>query len=445
MNFNTNKFFLAALGAGLVLHSASADRYVCRVDDLRIMKTLGDAGANEEWNVAYGELRFGPGTKHKGRQHFEGDYNGDGRQDWSLKNYYGDLCAPPDNRENNDDGFYGCNFYFDGSRSGANWCHDVGSSSRMEYLIDFRVGDYDGVFGIGLDNGPRITTHQSEVPSGQTWEKYFTRTGPEGRKARMYTRCWRESGSCADVGYYYDGTFGYEEHDDHVNDIRVEAVSRFHEGPSNCDGYKIKTRSGSHVGNFIGEVAKGVVSDLTFGITELFSNLAGGDDSCIKTDDLDTDFEKGEVTIMNIGDPQAASVSGVETHFERGIGAVFFTEPNGGTGTQFGHFLALCTGELWNEKYLPDYERRPKATAPFNALTDSWKNRLDGQIAIVRFESTRRWHDSICGRIAEEYDIDPKDFFEAKCFGGGSIAAHSCEVSTISLRDLPAEGSTKYI
>lgn len=190
-----------ALGSSFLCKETVADRFVCRVDRLRVMRTKGDPGGTEEWRINKANIYFGQGTRSKKPTMQDASF--------SLKNYNGGDCDPRDNKSDNDDGFYGCHFLYDGSRSGANWCVDT-DEDEFAFGMDFRVGDHDA----GFDNGPRfnigrnaIKNSMSDMPTnnGAEWETYFTREGPDGRKARIYAKCWRETGNCDEIGYVFDG------------------------------------------------------------------------------------------------------------------------------------------------------------------------------------------------------------------------------------------------
>ena len=88
------------------------DRFVCRVDRLKIIRTMGDEGSREEWKVNKGSIYHGDGTKSK--------FHAVQHADFDLQNFNGDACSPPDNKYESGNEFYGCNFLVDGSRSKAN-------------------------------------------------------------------------------------------------------------------------------------------------------------------------------------------------------------------------------------------------------------------------------------------------------------------------------------
>jgi hypothetical protein len=182
----------------------AADRFICNIDRLLIMRTLPDGffgeffGDNQEdWGVHSAFLKLGPGTRHTGIQRFA--------DHWTLQAVNGGACEPPDDTQH-EDGFYTCLFKYGNSRNGAEWCHDVGSSNVMYYELSIRAGNMDSVFGItSYDNGPTWSEVNWDLPQDET---SYTAEGPEGRKGRIYVDCVEESGSCQDIGYMYEGSLG---------------------------------------------------------------------------------------------------------------------------------------------------------------------------------------------------------------------------------------------
>ncbi|CAB9499615.1 expressed unknown protein [Seminavis robusta] len=202
----TTSLFSAALASVLGLtwvKLAQADRFICRVDSVRVLETKGNPGSEEEWDVRRGAVYFGSNTRSKelGMMY----------KDFSIKNLNNKACEPPDNKKK-EDGFYTCPVYAGNSRAGANWCVDD-AKSFFKFGFKFQIGDYDA----GFDNGPSwdvgrqaIRVNKADLPTkrGGEWSKYYTRTGPEGRKGRIFAKCWREAGSCKAIGYKHHGNGG---------------------------------------------------------------------------------------------------------------------------------------------------------------------------------------------------------------------------------------------
>ena len=154
---------------------------MCRLDRLQV--SGNDGGGSDVFDVELGMLQVGQGTQNKGTMLLDSG--------WTLENDDGSPCSPKQA------GTDGCSFYLNDSRDGA-WCHDVGTGP-MRYDLLFNITSSAGEIG--------FVASESEVPMGEMWESMLLgleSSVVNGTEARIYTKCWKEEGTCANTGFDYD-------------------------------------------------------------------------------------------------------------------------------------------------------------------------------------------------------------------------------------------------
>ena len=165
-------------------------------------------GSVSEWRVAAGSsISLVPnGIPIKVRTAHPDDSNygqGTYSNHRDVKNLNVVHCNPPDNTASSSTyGFYQCEFYWNGSKDGANFCVEKddsafakGSTFGLTYAI--QVGDVDAsgfkdsptwLFDYTVPSSDSAFTVESNT--GQTtYSRYFTCEGAEGRKGRIFLTC----------------------------------------------------------------------------------------------------------------------------------------------------------------------------------------------------------------------------------------------------------------
>jgi len=181
-----------------------ADYFLVTLQRFAIQNTLGDSGGTEEWKIKFGTLSPGEGTYHNGILGQTGDYSTSQNGKWAFDA----ACNPPVSSSNLN---YHCYPRVNGNL--AQFCVDS-TEFYFNYKLNFQIGDYDGEI---FDNGPTWIYEKNETVSsltGSAFERYFTRTCPEGRQARMFMIHYRYPGSCASAGYTKKGAKGFDHYGD---------------------------------------------------------------------------------------------------------------------------------------------------------------------------------------------------------------------------------------
>jgi len=162
---------------------------------LKILKS-NDDGSNgdgvEEWNVVH------DGTNPQITMNVDfyppAQWNGCNFEVSEILYEPGSGCKPPANTED-PDGFYECKIWGN-NNLGLPFAYVSPSvyESGLKYTFNIKMGDYDanGVF----DNGPTFDftytepDHRSinDLRENGPITRYFTREGPEGRKARIFVK-----------------------------------------------------------------------------------------------------------------------------------------------------------------------------------------------------------------------------------------------------------------
>jgi len=183
---------MACLSAALIALVSSAAYSSVKVNfrKIRIFKTNGDGGSEEEWEV-HGGLDLTIKTDFYHPENAAAWYDCESRASSFLSKLDGSNgCYPPDNTENSNDGFYWClfNVLLDNV-----YVSDDDFDNGFKFHVQFQVGDWDAIWTpIGdipdFDNGPTfdIDWTETKTTADLPYTRYFTRTGPEGRKARFY-------------------------------------------------------------------------------------------------------------------------------------------------------------------------------------------------------------------------------------------------------------------
>jgi len=182
---------------------------------ISILKTIagdGSEGSNEEWYIPDGEQTITMNVNHLQYGAMDGmttdwDLDDNGGCTVDLNNigsgsHYnqqlitetGGLCQPQINTESTDT--YGFQTCFFPSNPTTVVTQDV-FESGLKYTFNFQIGDWDETDG--FDNGPIYDFTYTEpdhrdlfaiIDNGGYIERYFTRTGPNGRKARLFLTYW---------------------------------------------------------------------------------------------------------------------------------------------------------------------------------------------------------------------------------------------------------------
>ena len=164
---------------------------------IRIFKTLADGGSTEEWLIN-DDGRDNKITMNVDFYDAWDSWNGctfDMNNDIQLLQVDNSNCEPPESTEDLDDGFYNC--YIGGSPY-IFVSPDV-FEAGLKYTMNFQAGDFN-IADNEFDNGPIWTTspsiytepdHTSIADLYNSFypvDRYFTRSGSEGRRARFYAR-----------------------------------------------------------------------------------------------------------------------------------------------------------------------------------------------------------------------------------------------------------------
>lgn len=417
------------------LATAEESHYTCAFDRFDVLKTIGAAetwGVNGETVISetIGGLVLGAGCKHKGKQAFSA-------LRWTTKHINGGDCNPVGAKAFSTDE-YPCNLYYDDSKSTAEWCYDVGSDDTMQYSLAMQLGDYSSG---GSTSGPIIDVTVAESPSDASYEKYFTKSGPAAHRARFYVNCEKVDGSnCADAGFQYDAaTDGYKTSSDAKKDVAVTVSG----GSGN--GFRLywkeetvphqpiadyRDSTGLPYGSFDAPSPAMVGYEWsTFGLTPTSDDAA---DSLVAN--IVNGIADGDNWVLNLtefnpsGSSNGTRVVAVEAELEPGNGMVVFQKPDADSS---GPFMAFCTSELFKENVVQYFLK-------FEDMKPMWASKFHEKIGSVRYESTKHWHDSLCGKIREAYSISPYLPFEAKCDSYARIGGQNCDVSTLYYRSATA-------
>mmetsp|Transcript_4530 Transcript_4530/g.3964 ORF Transcript_4530/g.3964 Transcript_4530/m.3964 type:complete len:315 (+) Transcript_4530:101-1045(+) len=170
---------------------------------IRMFKTLSDGGSTEEWFINHDGIRSNTITMNvdfydiypNNFWHLNNGCSFDMNEDSQLLNINGNNCEPPESTEDLTNGFYNC--YIQGSPK-LFVSPDV-YENGLKYTLNFQAGDYN-IADNEFDNGPIWTTSPSIYTepdhtsiadlynNGGIIERYFTRTGVDGRRARFYAK-----------------------------------------------------------------------------------------------------------------------------------------------------------------------------------------------------------------------------------------------------------------